>query len=104
MPIAARAERPPRKPARVAECRHEQEHAARVLALDRDPALAKVDLQLAPRRRLEPHRRQRLHRKLAPQIRHRPLHRAQADYDAQLGRQLLAHHVRVAPVTPQPLT
>lgn len=37
-------------------------------------------------------------------MRHRPLHGTQADHDAQLDRQLLAYHVRIAPVTPEPLT
>jgi len=96
-------ERPHIHPARVAEGRDEQMQLAPGLALDGGPDLAEVDLQLPPRRRLEPHSRQRLRRKLAPQMRHRPLHRAQAHMDAQLARQLLAHHVRVAAVTAEPL-
>jgi hypothetical protein len=71
-------------PARVAEGRHEQVDPHRLVA-DRHPALAEVDLQLPPRRRLEAHRRQRLRRELAPQVRHRPLDRAQADDKPQLG-------------------
>jgi hypothetical protein len=50
-----------------------------LLVADCHPALAKVDLQLPPWRRLEAHRRQRLRRQFAPQVRHRPLDRAQAD-------------------------
>jgi hypothetical protein len=71
-------------PARVAEGRHEQVDP-HLLVADRHPALAEVDLQLPPRRRLEAHRRQRLRRELAPQVRHRPLDRAQADDNPQLG-------------------
>jgi hypothetical protein len=89
-------------PARVAERGDEQENPHRLLA-DPHPAFAEVDLQLPPRRRLEAHRRQRLRRELAPQVRHRPLDRAQADDNPQLGRQLLAHHVGIAAVAAQPL-
>ena len=90
-------------PPRVAQGGDEQEQLARLAVLHHGPALAEVDLQLTPRRRLEPHRGQRLRRKLAPQMRHRPLHRAQADHHAQLGRQFLAHHVGVAAMSPQPI-
>lgn len=69
-------------PARVAQRGHEQEHFAR-FAIDCDPALAEVDLQLAARRGFEPHRRQRLGRQLAPQVRQGLFHRAQAHHDAQ---------------------
>ena len=87
-------------PARVAQGGDEQEHFV-PLALDRDPALAEVDLQLSAGRRLEADRGQRFGRQLAPQMRHRPLHRAQADHNAQSRCQLLAHHVRIAPMTSQ---
>lgn len=93
-------------PPRVAECRHERVHLAPI-ALDLDPALAEVDpqpaAQSAARWRLETGRRRRLSRKLAARVRHRPHHRARADHDARLGCRLLAHHVRVAPATPEPL-
>ena len=91
-------------PTRVAQHGDEQIHPAPLAALHHDPPLAEVDLQLPFRRRLEPHRRQRRRRKLLPQVRHRPLHRAQARHHAQLGRQLLAHHVGVAAVATQPLS
>lgn len=42
-------------PPRVAERRHEQVYLASAVILHLDPALAKVDLQLAARRRLIPH-------------------------------------------------
>src|SRR6266853_6905232 len=46
-------ERPHKWPPRIAQCRYEQMHPHRVAA-DRHPRLAKVDLQLLARRRLEP--------------------------------------------------
>ena len=90
-------------PARVAQRGDEQVDPHRLLADPHRP-LAEVDLQLPPRRRLEADRGQRFRRELAPQVGHRPLDRAQADRDAQLGRELLAHHVGVAPVPPEPLS
>ena len=96
------AERRRIDPPRVAKRGHKQEHLARALALDGHPALTEIDLQLATWRGLEPHR-QRFCGQLAPQMRHRTLDRAKADGDAQFRRQLLAHHVRIAPMTPQPL-
>jgi hypothetical protein len=59
-------------PPRVAQRRHEQAHLAPPEALHLDPALAEVDLQLPPRRRLEPNRRQRRRRKLLPQGKREP--------------------------------
>jgi hypothetical protein len=89
-------------PARVAQ-RGDEQVDPNPLHAERHPALAEVDLHLPARRRLEAHRGQRLRREFAPQGRHGALDRAQADLDAQLGRQLLAHHVRVAPVAAQAL-
>ena len=89
-------------PPRVAQRRHEQLRP-HPLAPDRHPRLAEVDLQLPTRRRLEPQRRLRLRPQLPPMRRHRPLHRAQARLHAQLARQLLAHHLRVAPMPEEAL-
>ena len=91
-------------PPRIAQRGNKQVHPALLAALHRDPALAEVDLQLAARRRFEPHRRQSRRRKLAAQVRHRPLHRPQARHHPQLGRQLLTHHVGVAAAAPEPLS
>ena len=87
---------------RVAQRRDEQvgPHA---LLTDLDLPLTKVDLQLLPRWRLKPDRRPRLSQKLPPQMRHRPLYRAQADPDPVLPRQLLTNHVRIAPMLPKAL-
>jgi hypothetical protein len=89
-------------PTRIAERRHEQidPHA---LAADLDPQLAKVDLKLPPRRRLEPHAGPRLRPKRLAQARHRPLDRAQRHRYAKLARQILSHHVGVAAMAPKPL-
>ncbi len=70
---------------RVAERRHEERHQPQD-ALDLHPTLAEVDLQLLTRPRLETHRRPCLGAQLLAQMRHRPLHRAQAHLDALLGR------------------
>jgi len=69
---------------RVTEGRYEQVDPHLFIA-DRRPALAEIDLQLPPRRRLEAHRRQRLRRELTPQVRHRPLGRPQADNNCVMG-------------------
>ena len=98
------AERRRIDPSRIAERGHEQIDSARRLVVDRDPTLAEVDLQLTTRWGLKPHRRQRLCRQHAAQMRYRAFDSAQADHDSQFGRQLLAHHVRVAPMTAQPLS
>ena len=87
----------------MAERRHEQVDP-HPLAADRHPRLAEVDLQLPSRRRLEAQRRPRLGRELAPIGLHRPLHGAQADLDPPLALEILAHDIRVAPVSVEPLT
>ncbi len=77
------ATRPHMQPPRETECRHEQGGPYRHTA-DQNPTLAEVDLQLPPRRRLEPHRRARLGRQPLPQCCAGPLDRAQAQGDPQL--------------------
>ena len=77
-------EGPHMAPPRVAERRHEHERLD-LGAADLDQPLAEVDLQLPARRRLEPHRRQRLGLQRLPIRLHRPLQRPQADRDALLG-------------------
>ena len=79
------AERADVDPARVAQRGYEQVDPRCLLTNPHAP-LAEVDLQLPSRRGLEPHRRQSLRLQLAPLQRDRPLHRAQARHDAQLGR------------------
>ncbi len=90
-------------PSRVAERRHKQEDLVDLPILQRDPALAEIDLQLPARRRLEPHRRQRRRDEFAPQVTHGALHRPQARHHAQLRRQVLAHHVGIAVVSREAL-
>lgn len=63
------------------------------VATDLDQARAKIDLQLPARCRLEAHRCPRFRLQLAPVPLHSPLHRANADEDSLLGRQLLADDV-----------
>ena len=87
---------------RVPQSGDEQEHRRRH-PVDLHPTLAEVDLQLLARRRLEPDRRPRLGPQRPAQRRHRPLHRAQADLHALLGRELLAHDVGAARVATEPL-
>ena len=89
-------------PARVAQ-RGDEQVGANLAAADLDQTFAKIDLQLLAGRRLEPHRRARLRRKLLAIALYRPLDRAQADDDAFLGCQLLADHVGIAVVLPQTL-
>ena len=71
------------KTARIAERRHEKEDLRRHPA-DLHAPLAKIDLQLIARLRLEPDRRTRLRHKLTPQRRHRPLDRSQTHPDVLL--------------------
>ncbi len=89
-------------PPRIAERRHEQmdPHG---LAAHIDPRLAEVDLKLPPRRRLEPHAGPRLRPQRLAKTRHRPLDRAQRYRHTKLARQVLPHHVGVAPMAPEPL-
>src|SRR5512134_823959 len=87
----------------VAKGRNEQKNPDD-LATDRSPRRAEVDLQLPPRRRLKPHAGALLGFQLTPEITNGPLHRAQADPETVLALQLLADHVSVAPVLPQPFT
>jgi hypothetical protein len=85
----------------LAERRHKQINLALIASIHRDPPLAEVNLKLSARWRLEPHRRQRLSRKLTPKVRYRPLDRAKADGHTQFRRQFLAHYVGVATMTPE---
>ena len=89
-------------PPRVAQGRDEQVDA-HALTGDRGAHLAKIDLHLVTRRRLETHRRARLGTQFLAQMRHRPLHRAQADLDAVLAFEILAHDIGIAAVTTKPL-
>ena len=89
-------------PPRVAQRRHEQEYAHPLVA-NRYPPLAEINLELASRRCLEPHRRLRLGRQQPPERRHRPLDRAQAHVDALLPDQVLAHHLGIAAVLEEAL-
>src|SRR3954451_20408039 len=88
--------------ARVAESRDEQE-APDGLAPDHHAPPAEVDLHLPARRGLEPHRRASLGRQLTPEMRDRPLDGAEADADLVLGKELLPHHIGVAPVASEVL-
>ena len=89
-------------PPRVAERGDEQMRADLLIG---DPYLgfAKVDLQLPPRRRLEPNRRPAVGLQLPAPALHLQLNRAQADHDPVLAGQLLAYHVGVAAVAEEPL-
>jgi len=88
--------------ARVAQRRHEERHQARC-AVDLDAPLAEVDLKLLTGPRLEPDRRARLGAQLLAQVRHRPLHRAQAHHYALLRHEFLADHVGIAAMAPEAL-
>ena len=88
-------EGPHMQPTRMAEGRDEEEHLLLFVA-DPDPALAEVDLQLLAGPRLEAHRRPRFGPQRLSQMRHRPLHRAQAHHDILLRGELLAHDIGVA--------
>jgi len=68
------------------------------LAGDRHAHAAEVVLQLMTGRCLEANRRQRLGEQLAAQVRHGPLDAAQANANAVLALQILAHDVGVAAV------
>src|SRR5262249_39252665 len=96
------AECPNVMPARIAEGGNEQIRP-NFTAADLDQAFAKIDLHLLAGRRLKPHRRPRLRRKLLPIRLHRSLNRAQADDDALLGSQFLADHVGIAAMATQAL-
>jgi hypothetical protein len=89
------------QPPRVAQRRHEQMHP-HPLAADPHPRVAKVDLQLPARRRLEPHRRALLRLQLPTPALHPKLHRAKPNHDPMFARQLLAHYVRVAAMPEKP--
>jgi hypothetical protein len=95
-------ERAHMQPARMPERRHEHEGLDLRLA-DLDQSLAEVDLQLPARRRLEPHRRQRLRLQRLPIGLHRPLQRPRADRHPVLGQQVLAHHIGIAAMANEPL-
>lgn len=82
-------------PPRVAQRRYEQVHPYR-LAADRHRRRPEVDLQLPAGRRLKPQGRPRFGTQHLPQLRRRPLDRAQRHRDAVFVLQILAHHVAVA--------
>ncbi len=100
LPLAGK--RPHVDSPRVAERRHEERHQPQ-RAVDLDPPLTEIDLQLLARPGLEAHRRPRLGAQRLAQVNNRPLHRAQAHNDALLAGKLLAHHVGVATMTAEAL-
>jgi hypothetical protein len=87
---------------RIGKGRHEQADAP-ALAVDRHAQLAEIDLQPPARRRLETNRRPGLRPQRPAQRRRRALHRAPADDQPVLARQILANHVGIAPALPKPL-
>ncbi len=86
-------ERPNVQPPRVPERRHEHERLD-LGASDLDKSLAEINLQLTPRRRLEPHACERLGLQRLPVRLNRPLQRSQADCDAFFGGEVLPHDGR----------
>ena len=100
--LALVPERSDEGPARVAEGCDEQEDP-RDLAPDHHTRAAEVDLHLPAWRCLEPHRRTSLGGQLTPEMRDRPLDRAEADGDPVLGQELLPHHIGIAPMAPEAL-
>jgi len=95
--LAFMAERPHLQAARIAK-RRDQQQRLDLDAGDVDQALANIDLRLLAGRRLKSCRRPSLRRKGSPIRLNRPLDRAQADDDAFLAGELLAHHIGVAAV------
>ncbi len=89
-------------PPREAERRDEQ-MGAQLRVTDPYPRLAEVDLQLSPRRRLEPHRRACLRLQLPPPARNPPLDMPQADHHTVFGGKLLADDIGIAGVAEEPL-
>lgn len=73
------------------------------LAVDLNPNLAKVNLQLMAWRCLEANRRPRLRLKLTPPRDYRPFDRAQAHFNRLLTRQILTHYIGIATMAPKPL-
>jgi hypothetical protein len=71
-------------------------------AADHYTRLAKIDLRLLARRRLEPHRRTRLGAQRLPQRCHRPLDGAQVDHNPVFACQVLAHHIRIGAMSVNP--
>jgi hypothetical protein len=96
------AERLHMQQTRVAERGNEQEYRHRHAA-DRHTLLAEIDLQLTPRRRLEPQCRPGLRCEFGAEWRHRTLQRAQRHHDPAFPRQVLAHDIGIAVVADQPL-
>jgi hypothetical protein len=92
------AESPDVRTSRVAEGGNKQV-GAQLRPADLDQALAKIDLHLLARRRLEPHGCSRLCFQLLPVRLHRPLDRAKADGDFFLDCELLAQHVGIPAMT-----
>lgn len=86
----------------MSERRHEHE-CFYLRPADLDQTLAEVDLQLPARGRLEPRRRQRFGiQRLAIRL-HGPLQGSPADRHVFLCQQILAHHIRIAPMPNEPL-
>ncbi|WP_430709491.1 hypothetical protein [Mesorhizobium captivum] len=90
------------QPSRMPERRHEHE-CLDLRAADLDQTLAEVDLQLSPRRRLEPRCRQRRGPQRLTIGLHGALQCSPADRQAFLGQQILAHHIRIAAMPNEPL-
>jgi hypothetical protein len=86
----------------VAQGSYKQVDAQRLLIHERHGA-AEVDLQLLPRRGLVAHGGQPFSSQRTAQVFDRPLDSPQADPHAELSRQILAHHVSVAPMLLEPL-
>jgi hypothetical protein len=92
------AERPDMEPLRVAQRGHKQVHLY-ILAADRHPALAEIDLQLLARRCLKANRRPRFRLQFPAQVRHRPFDSPQGQPNPLLLLQLLANHIGIARMT-----
>jgi hypothetical protein len=93
--LALVAERLDIEPPRVAQRCHKQVHLY-VLAADRHPALAKIDLQLLAGRRLKADRRARFRLQFATQVRYRPFDSPQGQADPFLALEFLANHIGIA--------
>ncbi len=75
-----------------------------LLVADPHPRLAEVDLQLLPRRRLEPHCRASLRLQFTPPARDPAFDVAKTEHHPMFGRQFLTDDVGVAAVSEEPLT
>jgi hypothetical protein len=76
---------------------------AHALASNGRAHLAKIDLQLMTRWGLKTHRRPRLGPQFLAQMRHAPFHCAQADLNAVLALEILAHDIGIAAVAAKSL-